>query len=241
MHLISNIISVFLIPLMLSQSYPQYMFINNRIKNDNNLKIVEKSINKNLGYLIEDVKILQIEGGKDKNKINNINSKVNSDVMNPIREAEKTSAEYFKDTNIIPNFPYQISSKYIITRNDNNILSFYNDYYEFLGGAHGMTTITSYTINKNKEEFLNLNDLFKPGYDYLNIVNKEIEKQIVKNPDNYFDSGKIFKGINEKQGFYLDESNLIIYYQLYEIAPYVYGIPEFKIPIKLFEGNFIYS
>ncbi|NFN16239.1 DUF3298/DUF4163 domain-containing protein, partial [Clostridium botulinum] len=75
MHLISNIISVFLIPLMLSQSYPQYMFINNIIKNDNNLKIVEKSINKNLSYLIEDIRILQIEGGKDKNKVDTINSK----------------------------------------------------------------------------------------------------------------------------------------------------------------------
>ena len=241
MHLISNIVSVFLIPLMLSQSYPQYMFINNRIKNDNNLKIVEKSINKNLSYLIEDVRILQIEGGKDKNKINNINSKINGDVMNPTMEAEKTSAEYFKDNNISPNFPYQIVSKYIVIRNDNNILSFYNDYYEFLGGAHGMTTRTSYTIDKNKEEILKLNDLFKLGYDYSNIINKEIEKQIGSNPDNYFDSGKIFKGINENQDFYLDKDNIIIYYQLYEIAPYVYGIPEFKIPIELFGDNFIYS
>ncbi|MDR5586239.1 MULTISPECIES: DUF3298 and DUF4163 domain-containing protein [Clostridium] len=241
MHLISNIVSVFLIPLMLSQSYPQYMFINNRIKNDNNLKIVEKSINKNLSYLIEDVRILQIEGGKDKNKINNINSKINGDVMNPIMEAEKTSAEYFKDNNIIPNFPYQIVSKYFVSRNDNNILSFYNDYYEFLGGAHGMTIRTSYTIDKNKEEILKLNDLFKLGYDYSNIINKEIEKQIGNNPDNYFDSGKIFKGINENQDFYLDKDNIIIYYQLYEIAPYVYGIPEFKIPIELFGDNFIYS
>ncbi|NFI19040.1 DUF3298 domain-containing protein, partial [Clostridium botulinum] len=28
---------------------------------------------------------------------------------------------------------------------------------------------------------------------------------------------------------------------LYDIAPYVYGIPEFKIPINLFDENFIYS
>ncbi|MBN1069878.1 DUF3298 and DUF4163 domain-containing protein [Clostridium botulinum] len=239
MHLISNIISVFLIPLMLSQSYPQYMFINNIIKNDNNLKIVEKSINKNLSYLIEDIRILQIEGGKDKNKVDNINSKINSGIMKNVIEAEKTSAEYFKEN--IPNFPYQILSKYIVSRNDNNILSFYNDYYEFLGGAHGMTTRTSYTINKNKEEFLKLNDLFKSGYNYLDIINKEIEKQIRMNPDNYFDSGKIFKGIDENHNFYLDENNIIIYYQLYDIAPYVYGIPEFKIPISLFDENFIYS
>ena len=241
MHLISNIVSILLFPIILSQSYPQYMFINNKIKNDNNLKIVEKSINKNLDYLKEDIRILQIEGGNDKSKIDNINLKINNDVMDNVIKAEKTSEEYFKDNNNVPNFPYEISSKYIISRNYNNILSFYNDYYEFLGGAHGITTRTSYTIDKNKEEFLNLNDLFKPGYDYLSVINKEIKKQIENNPEDYFDLGKGFKGINKNQEFYLDKNNLIIYYQLYEIAPYVYGIPEFKIPLKLFTNNFIYT
>ncbi|AOR22501.1 DUF3298 and DUF4163 domain-containing protein [Clostridium taeniosporum] len=241
MHLVSNVLSIFLIPIILSQSYPQFMFINNRIKNDNNLKIVEKSINKNLDYLKEDIRILQIQGGKDRKKINNINSKIKSDIINRVSEAEKISEEYFKDINIKPTFPYEIISKYVIERDDDEILSFYNDYYEFLGGAHGMTIRTSYTIDKNKEEFIKLNDLFKSGYDYLSIINKEIKKQIESHPEDYFDLGKEFKGINNEQNFYLDKNNIIIYYQLYEIAPYVYGIPEFKIPISLFKGNFMYN
>lgn len=240
MHVVLNILSTFLIPIMLSQSYPQYMFINNRIKNDNNLKIVEKSINKNLSYLIEDIRILQIEGGNEKNKITYINSKINDDIMTRVNEAEKVSQEYFNDSNNIPNFPYEIVSKYTIERNDKNILSFYNDYYEFLGGAHGITIRTSYNIDKNKEELINLKDVFKEGYNYLNIINREIKKQIANNSSDYFDYGKGFKGINENQNFYIDKDNLIIYYQLYDLAPYVYGIPEFKIPIKLFQGNFIY-
>ena len=32
----------------------------------------------------------------------------------------------------------------------------------------------------------------------------------------------------------------MIYYQLYDIAPYVFGIPEFKIPLKLFNENYVY-
>ena len=68
---------------------------------------------------------------------------------------------------------------------------------------------------------------------YSDIINKKIKEEISKNPENYFDSGNEFKGISENQSFYIEGDNLVIYYQLYDIAPYAFGIPEFKIPLNI--------
>ena len=241
MSIISNIASGIIISSMLYTSYPQYLLINSQIQSENKIQLGEKLITKNLNYLKEDIKIPQLKGGNDEKKINLINDVISNDILSKVNEAENISKEYFdipgKEK---PTFPYEIYSKYTVTNNSRDIISLYNDYYEFLGGAHGITIRTSYTINKEKENLLLLKDLFIPGYNYKDVINKEIKTQIGKAPENYFDSGSEFKGINDNQGFYIEDNNLVIYYQLYDIAPYVFGIPEFKIPLSSFDTNFIY-
>lgn len=241
MGIITNITSGILISSMLYTSYPQYLLINNIIQSENKIQVGEKLITKNLIYLKEDIKIPQLKDGNDEKRINSMNDAINNDILPKVEEAEKTSKEYFDiPGQEKPTFPYEIYSKYTLTNDSKDIISLYNDYYEFLGGAHGITIRTSYTIDKEKENFLLLKDLFISGYDYKDIINKEIRTQISKESENYFDSGSEFKGINDNQGFYIDGDNLVIYYQIYDIAPYVFGIPEFKIPLRLFDTNFIY-
>lgn len=242
MGILTNITGIMVITSMLYTTYPQQLFINSQVQSETKLKIEEKSINKNLDYLKEDIKVPQLINGKDEQKINLINSKIISDIMPKVEDAEKTSKEYFGGVEKEkPIFPYEIFSRYTITKNNNSIVSMYDDYYEYLGGAHGMTTRTSYTIDKKQEKLLDLKELFTAGYNYTDMINKEIKAEISKHPENYFDSGKIFKGIRENQNFYLEGDNLVIYYQLYDLAPYVFGFPEFKIPLKLFGENFIYA
>lgn len=241
MSIIANLAGVMIIGSMLYTAYPQYLCISNKIISERKIELGEKSINKNLDYLKEDIKIPQLINGNDEKKINLINNVINNDILTKVEEAEKVSKEYFGDPGLgSPIFPYEIQSKYSVSENNSSIISLYNDYYEYLGGAHGMTTRTSYTIDKEKESLLSLNDLFIKGYNYSDIINGEIKKQISKNPENYFDSGSEFKGIGEKQSFYIEGDDLVIYYQLYELAPYAFGIPEFKIPLKLFNQNYIY-
>ncbi|AGX41382.1 DUF3298 and DUF4163 domain-containing protein [Clostridium saccharobutylicum] len=241
MGYIVNVIGALGISLMLSTAYPQQLLINSELQSSSEFRIVEKSIRKDLDYLKEDIKIPQLIGGNDEKKINLINSIINKNILPKANEAEEISKQYF-DINVQekPRFPYEVYSTYNITSDKNSFVSFYDDYYEYLGGAHGLTSRTSYTIDKNKEELLNLKDLFASGYNYADIINNEIREQIKKNPQDYFDSGSEFKGIGENQSFYIDDDNLVIYYQLYEIAPYVKGIPEFKIPLSTFGKNFIY-
>lgn len=241
MGTIANILGIIMIGSMLFTTYPQQMCISNKIQIQRQIKLGEKSVNKNLDYLKEDLKIPQFSDGYDEKKVGTINDKINSDILPKVEEAEKTSKEYFDDIKKErPRFPYEIYSRYKVVEDNKLFVSLYNDYYEFLGGAHGMTTKTSYTVDKEKEGLVTLKELFSKGYNYTGIINKEIKEQINKNPENYFDSGAEFKGISENQNFYIEDDNLVIYYQLYELAPYVFGFPEFKIPLNLFGKDFVY-
>jgi hypothetical protein len=242
MTVVANITGLMIITSMLYTAYPQQLWISSKIQSENKLTVVEKSITKNLDYIKEDIKIPQLIAGSDEKKISLINNVINNNILPKVEDAEKTSKEYFGGQGQEkPTFPYEIYSRYKITQDKNLLLSLYNDYYEYLGGAHGITTRTSYTIDKEKESLITLKELFVPGYSYSDIINKNIKEEISKNPDNYFDSGKAFKGINENQSFYIEGDNLVIYYQLYDIAPYVFGIPEFKIPLKIFDKNYVYG
>ena len=68
-----------------------------------------------------------------------------------------------------------------------------------------------------------------------------MELQIeLQDPDRYFTGKDGFNGINENQSFYIKNKKLIIYFGLYEIAPYASGISEFVIPSKLIKENINY-
>jgi len=241
MAIISNITGLLIIGSMLYTAYPQEMCISSIIQRENKFTLGEKSISKSLDYFKEDIKMPQILDGNDEKKINLINNVINNDILPKAEEAEKTSKEYFgMEGQEKPTFPFEVYSRYTIGIDNNVLISLYNDYYEYLGGAHGMTTRTSYTIDKEREKLLTLKELFVQGYSYSDIINKSIKEEIEKHPSDYFNSGREFKGIGENQSFYMEGDKLVIYYQLYDIAPYVFGIPEFKIPLKLFGQNYVY-
>lgn len=146
----------------------------------------------------------------------------------------------YKKTGYICNYPFQLYAEYSVTENKKDVLSFFIDYYQFTGGAHGITTKRAYTLDRKTGYSLTLDKLFKKGYDYKKVINSEIKSQISKDKEKYFDSGASFKGIDENTKFYLNGENLVIYYGSYEIAPYASGLPEFNIPLKMFNTNYLY-
>ena len=173
MTIIANITGLIIMGSMLYTTYPQEMCISCERQSENKFELVEKSITKNLDYLKEDIKIPQLVDGNDVKKVSLINNAINGDILSKAKEAEETSKEYFGGQGQEkPTFPFEIYSKYTVTMDNNILLSLYNDYYEYLGGAHGMTTRTSYTINKEKESLLTIKDLFIEGYPYGDIINK---------------------------------------------------------------------
>jgi len=100
-------------------------------------------------------------------------------------------------------------------------------FYDYLysGGAHGYTVQSSYTYDLKTGAEAELKDLFSSDTDYMSLINGEIKKQMEEGDITMLLAP--FSSIKENQDFYLSNKGLVIYFQLYEYYPYVYGIPEY--------------
>ena len=233
----------FLVVLMLLisiGSYPQAMLKTSELNEDNsNVNIVDKIYKSKNNYLDINVVVPQINGISNKKQEDIVNDKVIKWTENWINEVKQIADEYFKDKPS-PLMPYQLYARYKVT-NNSDIISFYIDYYQFSGGAHGITNRIAYNIEKSSGNEMQLKDIFKDNYNYKDIINKEINRQISKDPDRYFTGKDGFNGIADNQNFYIKNNTVVIYFGLYEIAPYAAGISEFIISNNLFEGNLKYG
>lgn len=176
-----------------------------------------------------------IKGLKDLKLQEEINSIFKEDILSFKNEIEEMAKEYSDqaENHGIPMIPYTAITSYKVTCNKGTILSIYINYYQYTGGAHGLTVRKAYNINLNNGTKLTLKDLFKEGTPYKDIINKEINKKISENREMYFPSS--FKGISEEQEFFIDDKDIVLFFQLYDIAPYAFGTPEFKIPLDEFK------
>lgn len=170
--------------------------------------------------------------------INKINNEIYDYIVNFKNNVEKQSSEYKKEyesndkNTSLPKFVYEAYSEYDVTYNKNNLISIPILTYEFTGGAHGMSVLKSFNYNLKSGEKLKLSSIFKDNVDYKNIINYYIKQELENNKNLYFVGEQGFKGIDDDQEFYLEDNKLVIYFQLYEIAPYYVGIPKFEIPFK---------
>ncbi|SEQ87992.1 protein of unknown function [Virgibacillus subterraneus] len=106
-------------------------------------------------------------------------------------------------------------------------LSFYNYAYHYQA-AHGMTYIKSLTFDLENKSRCSLSDLFKQGSNYVDRLSELINAQIQERDIGTFeDTVKI----QPDQDFYIADKALVIYFQLYEITPYVFGFPMFPISV----------
>jgi hypothetical protein len=132
-------------------------------------------------------------------------------------------------------FPsYTFSSDYKITYNFMCTTSLYSDQYSYMGGAHGATIRNSETWNFKDGKQMTLQHFFPDQEDFKEKIIENIEQQISekeeKNPETYFDNYRELLRENfHPENFYLTPEGIVIYYQQYELAPYVAGIQEFKL------------
>lgn len=221
-------------------SCPQSMLITRGYSNVYpQMTIVDKVYKSKNDYLQIDVTIPQIKNLPNEDKEKNINNLITTWTEEWINDAKYIADEYFKN-GTPPLNPYQLNAKYKVT-NLKKVISLYIDYYQYTGGAHGVTTRKSYNIDETTGDILTLKDLFNSEYNYKDKIDSNIKNEINKNSDIYFTGKEGFNGIDEKTKFYIEDGNLVIYYGQYEIAPYATGIPEFRMPINMFEENFKYG
>ena len=202
---------------------------NEKIKDINTNPIVAQidtqTITKNNKYINSIINIPIILTEK-KNNEKFINELIKNDIMNRYYKVEQEAKNFLEDTPKEYINPYIYNVDFDVKKNSDSILSIVVNIYQYSSGAHGYYENISYNIFIEDGTILNLNDLFKEGSDYRNVINKIIRESIKENNQDYS-----FKSISENQKFYIQDNQLILYFDLYEIAPFVGGIPEFRIDI----------
>ncbi|SKA93011.1 Protein of unknown function [Caloramator quimbayensis] len=199
------------------------------------VKISDKSIKYSNEKMEVDLKIPVISELKDKNIEKKLNDKIEKYILSFKEEIEKMAEEDYKAHKETPEIPYNLHSaisQYTVKYNKNGILSIPTILYSYTGGAHGMTYKVSYNFNLNDGSEILLKDLFKENIDYKSLIINEIKKQMKENKDMmYFDDAfNTVSKLEDNHPFYIEDDGIVVYYGLYEIAPYAAGIQEFKIP-----------
>lgn len=213
-----------------------YTIFKNKIKiietNDIVANIDTQTITENNKYINSIINIpIVITDNKEIEK--SINDKIRTDIMyfyNTSKEEAKTY--YEKDPENLNKTI--INADFEVKKNSDNMLSINIQYYKYSGGAHGYYEDISYNIDMTNGENLTLKTLFKENCDYKNVINIEIRRQIeaMAQKDAEYNGLYEFDGIKDNQKFYIQDDNIIVYFDLYEIAPYPAGIPEFTINVK---------
>jgi len=200
----------------------------------NDVIVVTKEITDTSEYLEAKLKLPVLQGMKNTKLQETINSTLENKAIDFKNSLAKDGKEYIEDAKKydFPLRPYQADVSYEIGYNKNNIVSFPVTYWEYTGGAHGNYKTTAYNIDLKTGHELSLEDIFKAGTNYKNIISQEIKKHMEIEKDQLFEESITnFKTFSDDQKFYLDsDNNLVFYFDPYEIAPYSSGTIEFKIP-----------
>lgn len=126
---------------------------------------------------------------------------------------------------------YSANTEFEVMYNQDGVLSIVMLFYEYTGGAHGHTYQQSLNYDLVSEKEIVLTDLQIPHVKQVFL--EEINRQIEDHREDFFDDAVPVESLKETD-FYLTDKGIVIFYQLYEIAPYAAGIQEFLIQRELF-------
>lgn len=133
------------------------------------------------------------------------------------------------ETGYYQNPRVEITGTYELKNNQRGVLSLVIIIYWYAGGAHGMTVVKSLTFDVATGREYQLGEMFKPGSDYVRIISAQVRKQIIEREIPLLEEP--FTGIRPDQDYYIADKSLVVYFQLYELAAYVYGILYFPISV----------
>jgi len=181
-------------------------------------KIIDKKIERQIGELKEEISYPQVELD---NKL--LEYKINYEINDTVEDLVKMQRKEFEDLEYM-------RSNYNVGLNEKSLLSIVFDNYVYWKGAmHGLTVLDSLTVDLESGKRYNFDDLFDLNTNYRQKLDSIIKEKI-KEENIYLIRN--FEEINKNQSFYLEENNLVIYYQLYEYTPYAYGFLKFFIPYE---------
>jgi hypothetical protein len=123
-------------------------------------------------------------------------------------------------------------SNYKITLNQNGFVSLrFENYFYPETAAHGVTGVSSATLDQDSGYIYDFRQLFRPGSDYQAVINGIIQNRIVREQIALL---KPFAGVGPNENYYLTPNSLVIFYQPDVYTAGNYGILEFAIPYRQF-------
>lgn len=174
------------------------------------------------------LKIPQLQSGMVPERLAFFNEQFRQTVFSRLTEFQNNVFE----ARLVPQMPDAVKdamlymSDYAIHYNQKNKLSLSQRWYQYTGGAHGMTWLKAKTIDLTSGKALLLSDLFKPGSDFAERFNRKLNHTAKTKQWPMWD----FRGIDAQQEFFLTDVGVVVFFQLYAIAPYSEGIITITIP-----------
>lgn len=129
---------------------------------------------------------------------------------------------------VMPDIKTYISGSYEIKTNEKGVFSLSLIGLGDFKGAHPMTIINSLSFDTETGKNYKLSELFKPNSNYIKVLSEKVLIQLKAQNLPLFDE---YPGIKPDQDYYIADKSLVIYFQLYEVAPYYVGFPYAIIPI----------
>ncbi|WP_379316488.1 DUF3298 and DUF4163 domain-containing protein [Paenibacillus puldeungensis] len=192
-------------------------------KKPNSINITKHTIEKTIPEAKIKVEYPQVSGLKNRaaEKIINtlLKTKAETFVANSIKEAKASQPSPSGN-------PYEYLGTYKVTYNENGVLSLLLETYAYTGGAHGITIREGLTFRLSDGKVLTLDELLRANPNYRSIVDPEIAKKL-EETEGYFGN---FKTIGPNPSYYVKDQGVVIFFQLYDYLPYVFGFPEFYFP-----------
>lgn len=130
--------------------------------------------------------------------------------------------------------PYEYVFTYKVPFNNAGKLSVVYYEYVYTGGAHGMTTGTTFNFDLKTGELVQLSTLIKGNekkiqdYTYQQLQKKYSGYVLIKSPNEVT--------LNDKNRLWVfDREGIQLIFSEYEVAAYAAGMPEIVVPYKIFQ------
>ncbi len=176
-------------------------------------------------------------------------AKLNEEYKAYAENALKECAEWEEDARAIlaladkgdgsPSLPLTYSINFDVTRDMDNIMSITLIESRYMGGAHPMSARISRTFDVNGKKELTLEDILKGTKEEIGKTVTDAFKEQLTDGSRYDkEAAESFMPAIEDEkdnvSYFLTNDGLVLYFGLYQVAPYAAGYPSVKIP---YDGN----
>lgn len=185
-----------------------------------------------------DVKIPQLSGLENKKFQKQLNKTLLKEAKERVRSITEEANTYNKQMleDALTPLKFEYVENFVLIHSPSPYASLAFLRYQYSGGAHGLSYQSYLTIDTHESKLLTLDALFKEDVDYKELINEEIRMQLKERTEKgeyFFTGASGFKSIKDNQAFYINtEGQLVIVFNVYEIAPYAAGVIEFPIDFQ---------